>query len=84
MLRFTIRDMLWLTALVAMGAAWCGDRFLSRDKLPQVREACADALRHEGFSITFVSATELLIEKPGGSRYSYGLWPPHQSADNRP
>ena len=26
MYRFTIRDLLWLTALLAMGAGWYGDR----------------------------------------------------------
>jgi hypothetical protein len=52
MFRFTIRDVLWLTALVAMWAAWCADRLITVDKLPNVREAYEDALRHEGFSIT--------------------------------
>ena len=30
MFRFTIRDVLWLTALVAVGAAWCLDHAKTR------------------------------------------------------
>jgi len=72
MFRFTIRDVLWLTALVAMGAGWWVDRVVSRDKLPIVRSHLIDALGHEGFSVT-IRGTEMVVEKPGGSRYSYGI-----------
>jgi hypothetical protein len=30
MFRFTIRDLLWLTVVVAVLAAWCGDRWASQ------------------------------------------------------
>ncbi len=33
MFRFTIRDVLWLTALVAMGAGWWLDRANTRARL---------------------------------------------------
>jgi len=33
MLRFTIRDVLWLTAVAALGVAWCVDRSILGTKL---------------------------------------------------
>jgi hypothetical protein len=72
MFRFTIRDVLWLTVVVAMGAGWWVDRLTSWDKVLQVRMALADALAHEGFSVN-ISGGLMVIEKPGGSRYGYGL-----------
>jgi len=39
MFRFTIRDVLWLTALVAMGAGWYSDRIYKRRE--QIRQAKA-------------------------------------------
>ena len=51
MLRFTIRDVLWLTVVVAMGLAW----WISWPrKVPPIvwqsrAEAAADLLMHEGW-----------------------------------
>src|SRR5258708_38874616 len=42
MLRFTIRDVLWLTVVVAIGAAWVLDRNQLTTRLAKVEQAAAD------------------------------------------
>jgi hypothetical protein len=42
MFRFTIRDVLWLTALIAMGAAWWADRARIEKERALVKQREAD------------------------------------------
>jgi len=49
MFRFTIRDVLWLTVVVAMGAAWWLDRrkaFAERAHISRNAEELANELEH--------------------------------------
>jgi hypothetical protein len=41
--RFTIRDMLWLTTLVAMGVGWLADHWRQEIKLERERAANVEA-----------------------------------------
>jgi hypothetical protein len=39
-MRFTIRDVVWLTALVATGAAWAVDRMWLFERLTEAERVC--------------------------------------------
>jgi hypothetical protein len=43
MLRFTIRDLLWITVVVALGAAWYVDHRVQQRRLQQERAANVEA-----------------------------------------
>ena len=52
MFRFTIRDVLWLTALVALAVAWWLERRLATDRDWKFRaNAAADVLQSEGWRV---------------------------------
>jgi len=44
MLRFTIRDVLWLTVVVAMGVAWWIDRLQANKRVASLQATLYEAL----------------------------------------
>ena len=52
MFRFTIRDVLWLTVVAAVMAAWWVERSVATDRVWKVRaHAAADVLASEGWRV---------------------------------
>ena len=79
MFRFTIRELVLLTLVVAMGAAWWADRSTLAHRLKGTYwssryDALADALRVEGYKITDESTT-MIVEQREGNRFVYGVIP---------
>ncbi len=80
MFRFTIRDLFWLTFVVALGLAWWLDRQHVRAEVDQVRAAgdarakkwrgrtgaLENALTTDGWQVWW-EATKVWIAKPPGS-----------------
>jgi hypothetical protein len=60
MFRFIIRDMLWLTALVAMGAAWWADRVRASKALADVESQ----LKRAGWPVLQIDGNAIRIS-PG-------------------
>ena len=75
MFRFTIRDVLWLTVVIALSLAWYTDTQLFRQQYKRehlVRSHLEAALDHEGFRVRN-DGDSLTVEKVGGSRYVFGV-----------
>ena len=77
MFRFTIRDVLWLTVVVAIGVGWGIEFYRSPSRrLEHCAEALEYALREEGFTVE-QSAFEVWIKKPGkeyGQEYGHEIF----------
>jgi hypothetical protein len=72
MFRFTIRDVLWLMAVVAMGLGWWADRrWLTGDDLAFRAQSMELVLRREGWSVE-QSGPSIRISIPGGNEYEWG------------
>jgi hypothetical protein len=48
-MRFTIRDLLWLTVVVAMGAGWFVNVLIERQRYEEQRRALNQALNESNF-----------------------------------
>ncbi len=78
-MRFTIRDLLWLTVVVALGVGWWVDRTRQNDRIKAI-EARVDSglvaiegvLHHEGWQIEW-QQHNVHITKPDGTGYVCGI-----------
>jgi hypothetical protein len=76
MFRFTIRELVLLTVIVAMGVGWWVDRSAlvvgaGIDRL--VADHLKVALQYEGFSVERTMNSLVVQRKASGSRYVFGL-----------
>jgi len=75
-LRFTIRDVLWLTVVVALACGWgitgLGKSLRGPDEYDSLRDAYSAALIQEGFVIKD-NGNHVRIEKAGGRSYVFGI-----------
>jgi hypothetical protein len=55
MFRFTIRDVLWLTVVVALSTAWCVDNYRKREHIDRLYEELARDAKKVPVSITWQS-----------------------------
>jgi hypothetical protein len=67
-MRFTIRDLLWLVALVAVLVAWWIERGRSA-RMASRAEAFAGALRWDGFEISDNRDHVVIHRPPEGPQY---------------
>ena len=74
MLRFTIRDVLWLTVVVALGLAW----WIDRRALWQSDLEKTDAERKVDFLLTVLRQDGYDVEAPQGSKGSISVPSHHQ------
>jgi len=65
MFRFTIRDVLWLTVVVAMGAAWWVDRLATAAKYDQALRTSLDMVNRHYESNCWVDRPKLDITVNG-------------------
>jgi hypothetical protein len=64
MLRFTIRDVLWLTVVVALGVGWGMEFYRSPSRRLEFRaQALESALEGEGFTVEQESPFRVRIQK---------------------
>ena len=69
MFRFTIRDLLWLTVVVALGVGWwCREQSLAveRQRWQGRAEACAERLRTHGHTVEWTDAAIFFWSFGGG------------------
>ncbi len=74
-MRFTIRDLLWLTVVVALACAWLVDRSRQNDRVEAIESrvdsglvAIEGLLHHEGWQIEW-QQHNVHITKPDGMGY---------------
>jgi len=79
MLRFTIRDVLWLTVVVAITVSWWVDhRWLTGDRLAFQHYAMQEVLRNEGWIVESGNKWhDVRINKPGNKEKD-SEWGPSQ------
>jgi hypothetical protein len=79
MFRFTIRDLLWLTVVVALGAGWWVDHVRATRRDQQWRHCFLDACHR----LVNVAAEEVIIVTPDGEVF-HMVSEPSTPAENRP
>jgi hypothetical protein len=82
--RFTIRDLVVMTLIVALALGWGSDhrrlvRNLENSRRTGVTEALSDVLRQEGFAIQMHS-NAVVVLAPSGGQFAYRL-PPAASSN---
>ena len=70
-MRFTIRDLLWLMVVVAMGVGWFVDHRQSRHWC-ELAITAADVLDAEGWTVSYTDESGPFFKSPDGKK----LWRP--------
>jgi hypothetical protein len=63
--RFTLRDIFWLTLLIAMGFGWALDRFSLRNHVESQRQAAEGWYRRHAALEDVLKREKLLVEDDG-------------------
>jgi len=71
-MRFTIRDLLWLMAVVAMALAWAIEHF-SKAERPQRYAALKRVMECEGWTVTETKDGSGIVWQKGKKQYGFDL-----------
>jgi hypothetical protein len=75
MFRFTIRELVLVMVIVAMGLGWWFDhRRLTGQGWIAVAHALANALQFEGCSVE-LQPRQVIVKSPRGGQHTYGVGP---------
>jgi hypothetical protein len=86
-MRFTVRDLLWLTVVVALGVAWWVDRGRMAARFSERDRAWRESVDKSLSEIATKTGQDVWIETPDGELWSPGKsfsFPSHESPATPP